>query len=140
MRSAMQPTGVEAAVPAVTLAEVGLDQDVDEVRREVSAAAAGMPPAPSPQVRPPRSPEEWCAAGDVLRADGKLDEAIDAYREAARLRPESSSIRQHLGIALSLRRRFAEAIEAFSAVAQLRPDDPHAHNNLGAALRAHGKP
>jgi tetratricopeptide (TPR) repeat protein len=65
---------------------------------------------------------------------GKLDDAITAYREAARLDPDDPHSRHHLGIALDKQGLLDESIAAHRESARLQPQEPVAHSALGAVL------
>jgi Flp pilus assembly protein TadD len=77
--------------------------------------------------------------GNALREQGKVAEAIAAYREAIRLQPDRTSAHSNLGLALLKQGKVAEATAEFREAIRLRPDDAVAHSNLGNALRAEGK-
>nr|WP_237182534.1 tetratricopeptide repeat protein [Roseomonas marmotae] len=77
--------------------------------------------------------------GMALRAAGRLEEALAAYGQAARLRPESPETQFNLGNLLAAMDRPAEAAEAFRAALRLRPDHAAGWQNLGAALLATGQ-
>jgi tetratricopeptide (TPR) repeat protein len=68
-----------------------------------------------------------------LRA-GHTDAAIDHFREAIRLDPESPPEHYNLGIALSMRQKIDEAIVEFGEAVRLDPTYPEAHNNLAGML------
>jgi len=71
-------------------------------------------------------------AGDFLQATVPL-------RKAARLDPEKSSIREGLGRAYFLSRRYEEAAEEFEAVVERYPVNDFAHFCLGRALTKTGR-
>ena len=71
-------------------------------------------------------------AGDFLPATVPL-------RKAARLDPEKSSIREALGRAYFLSRRYEEAAEEFEAVVERYPVNDFAHFCLGRALTKTGR-
>lgn len=77
----------------------------------------------------------------ALAREGRLDEALAASREAARLAPASPEMLYNLGSSLLEMNRPAEAVTAFNEALRLRPDYPEAHCNLGAAHLAlrHGR-
>ena len=67
-----------------------------------------------------------------------MDEAIDSYRRAIRLRPIYAEALDHLGAALLDAGKIEDAIAELRQAISLRPDFPEAHNNLGNALRGAG--
>jgi len=77
--------------------------------------------------------------GIALAAQGKLDEAIAAFREALRLNPDRALAHSNLGIALALQGKLGEAITEFRDAQRLKPDYPEAHANLATALRSRGE-
>ncbi|MFN8011221.1 MAG: tetratricopeptide repeat protein [Holophagaceae bacterium] len=78
-------------------------------------------------------------AGYRLKAEGRTLEALEAFRDAARLEPGAAAHRLEAGIALLGLRRWAEAGEALAAAAHLDPADPGLRHNLGVALRHQGR-
>jgi tetratricopeptide (TPR) repeat protein len=72
--------------------------------------------------------------GNVLFQEGKTDEAIIYYREAANLKPRFAEGHNILGTALLQAGTTGEAIEQFQIALDLNPDFTSAHNNLGNAL------
>lgn len=68
--------------------------------------------------------------GNLLAADGKVDEALEQYREAVRIEPDFTPGRYNLGVALSRMRRFEEAAAAFEVAVGQDPDFLAAHFNL----------
>ncbi|KVC61062.1 hypothetical protein WI73_30000 [Burkholderia ubonensis] len=73
--------------------------------------------------------------GNMLRAHGRLDDAIASYRRAVELKPDYAEAHSNLGNAL---RDAGDPHAAMLSCAQalaLRPDYAQAFNNLGNALR-----
>lgn len=70
--------------------------------------------------------------GHVAALAGELDQALEAYREAARLVPERTLPVASQGTVLHRMDRWAEAAEAFDRALQMAPDDE-------AALRARAR-
>jgi tetratricopeptide (TPR) repeat protein len=68
-----------------------------------------------------------------------LDEAIEYYRAALTLRPESPGVHLNLGNPLREKGRLDEAIAAYQEAIRLKKDYAGAHNNLGNALRDKGR-
>ncbi len=81
-----------------------------------------------------RARDDAKALGSLRARQGKLDQAIDAYRQALKARPDDHEVHNELGIVLARLRRFAEAEASYRAALRLRPDSADAHNNLGNAL------
>jgi tetratricopeptide (TPR) repeat protein len=69
-----------------------------------------------------------------LRAQGRLDEAVDSFREAVRLDPKNADLHRELGITLLLARDWKRArVEMLEAVHH-DPQDTDAYSGLGYAL------
>ena len=64
---------------------------------------------------------------------GQLEEAVEAFRQAVRLRPDDAEGLSSLGLAYAQLGRLPEALKAFQKTAALRPDDPEARFFLGMA-------
>ncbi len=77
--------------------------------------------------------------GIALGNQGKLEEAIAAYREAIRLKPDYADAHNNLGIALGKQGKLEEAVAEFRTAIRLKPDYADAHATLGVALVAQGK-
>ena len=76
--------------------------------------------------------------GVVLKARGRLREAIAAYRRAIELKPEFVDPYQNLGNALREDGQADAAANAYRRLIQFRPNSADAHNSLGNALRDAG--
>jgi serine/threonine protein kinase/Tfp pilus assembly protein PilF len=79
--------------------------------------------------------------GDALRVWGRLDEAIDSYRQAVRLGGGAKmfSTLLNLGDALRLKGRLDEAIDTYQQALRIAPGFALVHNNLGFVLQARGR-
>ena len=77
--------------------------------------------------------------GNALTRQGRLDEAIQHYTEALRIRPDYPEAHNNLGPALAGQGNLEEAIAHFSEAVRLRPGYADAHSNLGVALAMQGK-
>jgi Tfp pilus assembly protein PilF len=82
----------------------------------------------------PANPRGYYNLGSVLQDQGKLDDAINHYQQAIRLKSDHALARVNLGIALSEQGRTDEAISYLQQALQIVPDFAEAHNNLGIAL------
>jgi tetratricopeptide (TPR) repeat protein len=75
-----------------------------------------------------------------LQEEGRHEEAVQAFHEAARLEtPGSADLHYNCGVSLNALRRFQEAADAYLNAAQLSPSDGEAWGNLGAALAELGR-
>src|SRR5262249_49240433 len=72
---------------------------------------------------------------NALRGQGKLDEAVAAYRKSIQLRPDHAGAYYNLGNVLVAQKKLDEAEDLFRKATQVKPDFVEAYNNLGAALR-----
>lgn len=71
----------------------------------------------------PRQIAHWVNLGTALRATGKLDEALDAYRTAADLGEASASFLFNLGLLHLDRLDYVDAHAALARAAQAEPND-----------------
>lgn len=87
----------------------------------------------------PTDPRANALLGYILERQGRLQEAVEAWRSAHVLAPQDLEHRTGLAVALSSAGRFREAVSHFDAVARARPDQAEALVNLGLALRESGE-
>jgi tetratricopeptide (TPR) repeat protein len=87
----------------------------------------------------PDSPGAHFNLGNALSAQGKLDDAIAAYRQAIALDPKYAPAHTNLGLALSKQGKVDEAIAKYRQAIHIDPTDAHAHAGLGSALDKQGK-
>jgi protein O-GlcNAc transferase len=77
--------------------------------------------------------------GNVLRQQGKLEEAIQSYQQALSLNPNYAQAHNNLGNIFQEQGKLEEALQSYQQALSLNPDFVQAHNNLGNALRQQGK-
>jgi tetratricopeptide (TPR) repeat protein len=77
--------------------------------------------------------------GIALRAQGRIAEAIAAFRQAVQLQPDVALFNFNLGAILHECRKFDDAISAYREAIRVKPDYAEAYANLGAALRSQGR-
>jgi Flp pilus assembly protein TadD len=65
--------------------------------------------------------------------------AIEEYRAAIRLKPDSAGAHNNLGIAYASQGKLDKAIAEFQITSQLKPDDAEPHMNLGIAYISLGQ-
>jgi tetratricopeptide (TPR) repeat protein len=105
----------------------------------------GLEPAPAA----PAAPAEASQTGEESAraylnlargyvADRRTDDAIQAWRQAARLDPANHAAWQDLGVALMQIGRLPDAIGAFRRAIAAKPDFAPAYHKLGMALEAEG--
>jgi tetratricopeptide (TPR) repeat protein len=73
-----------------------------------------------------------------LMADGKLEEAVTAYRESIAVDPAFTEAMHGLARALQDLERYDEAIEVAQKITQLDPDDVLAHTSLSVLYQKKG--
>jgi tetratricopeptide (TPR) repeat protein len=76
----------------------------------------------------------------ALDQQGRLAEAIVAYRQFLTIEPRNGDALQLLGIALARIGNTAEATEALAAAAGIQPNNPFLQANLANALNETGRP
>ena len=89
-----------------------------------------------------KNPKAWSAQynlGVALWKAGRVEEAIECYKEVLRLRPDYNEVRNNLGVALAETGHLDEAIGEFREYVRSYPGNPEAHNNLGLALARRGQ-
>jgi tetratricopeptide (TPR) repeat protein len=87
----------------------------------------------------PHSPAVHNSLGSALVAQGKLTEAVAAYRKAIEFGPDFALAHNNLGNAFAKQGKLAAAVTAYRRAIELEPGYAPAHSNLGHALREQGK-
>ena len=77
--------------------------------------------------------------GTELQAEGRLDEAVEQYRQVLALTPDDALAHSNLGTALAAQDRLDEAVGHYERALALAPGDADAHSNLGNALLSLGR-
>jgi predicted O-linked N-acetylglucosamine transferase (SPINDLY family) len=77
--------------------------------------------------------------GNVLRDQGKLDEAAVCCRRALELQPDYAQAHNNLGNVLRDQGKLDAAAACYRRALELKPDFAEAHSNLGNALADQGK-
>jgi tetratricopeptide (TPR) repeat protein len=77
--------------------------------------------------------------GLAYTEQGRIDEAIEQYRSAIRLKPDYPEAHNNLGNAFFNQGRIDEAIEKYRSAIRLKPGFADAHNNLGLAHVEQGR-
>lgn len=72
--------------------------------------------------------------GYELAKEGRLDEAIERYRNALETSPNYLLARQDLALALTSQRKFDAAIEEYRSALRVQPANPMLHADLGLTL------
>ena len=77
--------------------------------------------------------------GSALQDQGKLEEAIEAYKKAIAIKPDHAEAHNNMGNALRDQGKLEEAIEAYKKAIAYKPNHADAYNNMGATLQDQGK-
>ena len=73
------------------------------------------------------------ARGLQLYTAGKYEEAVNAYKEAIKLKEDYADAHHNLGDAYFQLNQFKEAIDAYKKAIRYQPNLPTAYNNMGTA-------
>ncbi len=84
-----------------------------------------------------KAEDHYYAALDLM-ADGKLEEAVIAYRESLSADPQFTEAMHGLARALQNLERYDEAISVAKQIAELDPDDVLAHTSLSVLYQKKG--
>ena len=86
-----------------------------------------------------RDPESQTNLGNVLRARGRLDEAVSCHRRAIALKSDYAEAHNNLGSALRDSKGLDQAVASYRQAISIKPDFAMAHMNLGDTLLALGR-
>ena len=73
--------------------------------------------------------------GNVLKDQGKLDQAIAAYNKALLVKPNYGKAYNNIGLVLQIQGKFDEAIVVYNKCISLSPNSTEAYINLGITLK-----
>jgi tetratricopeptide (TPR) repeat protein len=76
--------------------------------------------------------------GNVFKAQGNLNAAVESYQKAISLKPDYAEAYNNLGNTLKNQGRFDAAADSYHRALSLKPDNAEAHNNLGTVLNKQG--
>jgi Flp pilus assembly protein TadD len=122
----LDPTHVKSWI---NLSRVLLDQERADEALELIDEALALAPESSVGYR---------QRGRALHQLGRLDEAIDAYRQAILIDEGDVWSMNNMGLILIEQERFIEALLPLARAVGLEPEIPIFHNNLGVALERTG--
>jgi protein involved in polysaccharide export with SLBB domain len=122
--------------------ESGKDKGIKEqdkvIKVQVPLAAAKTVaddlPAPEKSSTSPAVSDKarkYYESGTALYSSGKVDQAVDAFKQAIQVAPEDSLSYFGLGMAYFKAKNYKEATESFKRAARFKPDWPEAHFRLG---------
>jgi tetratricopeptide (TPR) repeat protein len=94
-------------------------------------------PAMSDENSRQQAEDRYYAALDLM-ADGKLEEAVAAYRESLAVDPTFTEAMHGLARALQDLQRYDEAVETAQKITELDPDDVLAHTSLSVLYQKKG--
>lgn len=77
--------------------------------------------------------------GAILQRLGRLDQALEAFNEALRIKPDFAEAHCNRAIVLQRQERLEEALKAFDRALRIKPDLANAHNNRGVILQRQGR-
>ena len=83
-------------------------------------------------------PNYFFSLGNVFHSHRKLDEAVAAYRQAIRIKPDYADVHLNLGNALKERGSLDDAVAAYRQAIRIKPDYAAAYSNLGNAQMQRG--
>gem|GEM_PF-2896819 len=88
---------------------------------------------------PPKTFKDYVVRGEFLTNTGRFDEAIENYRKALEIEPESAVVYLRLGQALGLQGKLDQAIENYAKALSRDPKLSFAYFEWGRALQSQGK-
>jgi len=87
---------------------------------------------------PDTLPNAWNNLGILAAREGRLDEAIELFRQALRLSPDSMIALDNLGSAYRQTKRWKEAQDTYEEALRAAPADPEANYGLGMVYAQNG--
>jgi len=82
----------------------------------------------------PRYADASYFLGLIAEGEGRIDEALALYRDAAEAKSDEPAFHSALGNTYCRARRFEEALQALGRALALRPDDANVRNDYGMSL------
>ncbi len=129
---ATPPTGNAGMAQAIAPGDV--DTLIKLVQQQRHAEAEAL--ARNLLARQPEHGFAWKALAAALKPQGRLAEALEAQRQAAKLLPQDAGVHFNLGNTLLALLRPDEAAASYRRSLALQPDLAEAHCRLGHALAA----
>ena len=85
-----------------------------------------------------KTADYWFVRGYYYEEAGLHKKAIEAYKQAIRIKPDIAEAHYNLGVAYGELGMYREAMEAFKQAIRIKPDDAEAHYNLGVIYSKSG--
>ncbi len=118
-----------------------LEGDLKEAEAQFEKALAmygsaqpNVPPAMIPYLRA----RTQFFYGTVLKEQGRYEEALSVWQDAARIFPDDRELRNQMGRVYFLEAKFQPAVDEFNHVLTIDPEDLTAHYNLMLCYRGLG--
>ena len=99
-----------------------------------SAAQSNLSESPNDALKPGSSDTaagQYYESATNLYAAGKLDEAISAFLQSARLKPDNPQTHYGLGMAYAKSKSYREAADSFKRAVKFKPEWPEANFRVG---------
>ena len=77
--------------------------------------------------------------GTALKNQDKIEEAIEAYNKALKIKPDYTDAYYNIGTILQQQNKLEEAIEAYNKALAIKPDYAVAYYNIGTILQQQNK-
>ena len=81
----------------------------------------------------PQDFNAWLQMGFCYHSLGRLQDAIESYKQVIRIKPDHTIAYNNLGYAYQMLGRYQDAVEAYKQAIRINPDYADAHYNLGIA-------
>ncbi|MFH1800256.1 MAG: tetratricopeptide repeat protein [Candidatus Omnitrophota bacterium] len=118
-------------------------EDIYSLNKPTQALKTSYPGPDKPHERAaesgPQNDSTYVQLGWLYNAQGKLDEAEQAFKKAAELNPQNSLAYEELGHAYRDQAKYSEAESAFKKAIELNPKSNTAHTGLGGLYKDQGK-
>jgi predicted O-linked N-acetylglucosamine transferase (SPINDLY family) len=112
---------------------------IDHAHAKTAAPRSTGRPPDVPQFIDSAAADARNRGGMARHAEGRLDEAIAAYRAAIQANPEFAEAYSNLGVALKAKGELEQAEASYARAIALYPEFAAAHVNLGVVLHAQGQ-
>ena len=101
--------------------------------------ASERPQSQSPQPNPAPVAASWCDLGTRYGEQGNLSEAVAAFLQATKVKPDDAVAWRGLGVTYFNQGKFGNAIAAFNEAVRINPNDGRAWGGLGLSYSREGK-